>query len=133
MNRLIPAFLLSGYLLGLLLLLVPIVPGGQGGVVGWLLCGALELLLLKRRFAVLDPAEPPVAFAIVLAGGFLLKLLLLVGVTLIASFFQLFEPKPFLLAFLAALVWGETLSLILLHRRLVSGGQPEESVMSKDS
>jgi len=132
MNLLTPAVMLGGYILGLLLLWMGCVPGGQAGLVGWVLCGTLEFLLLKRRFAVLDPAKPSAAFAIVLAGGFLMKLLLLIGATLLGSFFQLFEPKPFLLAFLAALVWGETLSLILLHRRLVSG-RPPDGAIRKDS
>ncbi len=87
--------------------------------VGWLLCATLESVLMRRRFAVLAPGSSSTAFAIVLTGGFAVKLAALAGLGLLAHFFQLFPPKPFMFAFLAALVWGETISLTLLHRRLV--------------
>ena len=110
----------AGYLLGLagIMFWVPANGSREAALTGWLLCAVIEVALARRRFRVLQPDQPAVSFAVVLAGGFLVKLVALAGIGLLAHFMDLFPPKPFLLAFLAALVWGETLSLSLLNHHL---------------
>lgn len=110
----------TGYLLGLasIALWLPADGARQAALTGWLLCAVIEAVLMRRRFRVLQPDQPPTSFAVVLAGGFAVKLTALAGIGMLAHFFELFPPQPFMLAFLAALVWGETLSLILLNHHL---------------
>lgn len=113
--------LIAGYLIGVggILLLITEPDPRRAALVGWLLCAVIEATLTKRRFRVLSPEQSAEAFAVVLAGGFLVKLMALAGIGLLAHFMSLFPPKPYLFAFLAALVWGETISLVLLSRFLV--------------
>ena len=124
--------MISGYLIGLLGIMfwLPVDGTRQAALTGWLLCTIIEASLVRRRFRVLQPDQPATAFAVVLAGGFLVKLIALAGIGLLAHFMALFPPQPFLIAFLAALVWGETLSLVLLNRHLV---QRDAARQSEDS
>ncbi len=110
----------TGFLLGLIgfALWAPADGTRQACLAGWLICAVIEAVLLRRRFRVLRADQPAVSFAIVLAGGFVVKLVALAGISLLAHFATLFPPMPFMLAFLGALVWGETLSLILLNLHL---------------
>ena len=103
-----------GYLLGFALLAIWDLDRATrfSCYVGWFLCATLESVLMRRRFAVLAPGSSNTAFAIVLTGGFAIKLTALAGIGLLAHFFQLFPPKPFMLAFLAALVWAKPSPLL---------------------
>jgi hypothetical protein len=105
-----------GYLAGLLLLGYLESDLRKGACVGWVVSAVIELVLLRRRVIAVSARSPQVAFLLVLSGGFLIKLLLLSGLALLAAGFELFHPTAFMLAFLAALVWGEIISLSLLHR-----------------
>jgi hypothetical protein len=105
-----------GYLAGLFLLGYLEADLRKGARIGWLVSAFLESVLLRRRLTAVAPTSSQIAFMLVLAGGFLVKLLLLCGLALLAANFELFHPTAFMLAFLAALVWGETISLSLLHR-----------------
>ena len=65
-------------------------------------------------------------FAAALVGGFLGKLVFLVGLALVGHFWHLFSAPAFLLAFLATVLWGEVFAVLLLLRARPSGGRPEE-------
>ena len=98
----------------------------DGALVGVLSAACLELWSLRRRLRSVDPQATQAQFAAALVGGFLGKLVFLVGLALVGHFWHLFSAPAFLLAFLATVLWGEVFAVLLLLRARPSGGRPEE-------
>lgn len=95
--------------------------------VGLVLASVLEWQSHRRRLRAVDPAASQAEFAVAMASGFLFKLLALVGVSLIAHFNNLFAVPAFVLAFLAAVLWGETCMVLLLSRTRPRVASQEDS------
>jgi biotin transporter BioY len=129
--KVLPAIQLLGFVLGAAATGLLNEAWRQGAFVGVLTAACLEWWSLRRRLSVLDPQASQAAFAVALAGGFLTKLMLLVGLTLVAEFWNLFSAQAFLIAFVASVLWGEVFAVLLLLRsrptRVSSEGPPTHS------
>jgi hypothetical protein len=91
-----------------------------------LTAACVEWWSLRRRLSALDPQASQAVFAAALAGGFLTKLMLLVGLTLVAEFWNLFSAQAFLIAFVATVLWGEIFAVLLLLRSRLSRVSSED-------
>lgn len=124
--RVLPVIQLLGFALGVAATGLLSETYRGGALVGVVTAACLELWSSRRRLRSIDPSATQAEFAAALAGGFLSKLVLLVGLALVGHFWQLFSAPAFLLAFLAAVLWGETFAVLLLLRSRSSGQAPEE-------
>ncbi|MCH2102013.1 MAG: hypothetical protein MK209_08845, partial [Planctomycetes bacterium] len=71
----------------------------EGALIGLVTASILELWSSGRRMRSIDPQASHAQFAAALAGGFLSKLVFLIGLSLVGHFWQLFSAPAFLLAF----------------------------------
>lgn len=124
--RVLPAIQFLGFALGAAATGLLSEAYREGALVGVLTAACLELWSSRRRLRSIDPRATQAEFAAAMAGGFLSKLVLLVGLGLAGHFWQLFSAPAFLLAFLAAVLWGETFAVLLLLRARSSGSAQEE-------
>ena len=124
--RVLPAIQLLGFALGAAATGLLSEASRSGALVGVITAACLELWSSRRRLRSVDPSASQAEFAAALAGGFLSKLFLLVGLALVGHSWQLFSAPAFVLAFLAAMLWGEFFAVLLLLRPRLSGSAPEE-------
>lgn len=123
--KVLPAIQLLGFILGAAATGLLDEAWRDGALVGVLTAACAEVWSLRRRLSSLDPQASQAAFAAALAGGFLVKLILLVGLTLVGAFWQLFLAQAFLFAFLATVLWGEVFAVLLLLRSRPAGASSE--------
>lgn len=114
--KVLPAIQLLGFVLGAAATGLLNEAWRQGALLGVITAACLEWWSLRRRLSALDPRATQAAFAAALAGGFLTKLMVLVGLTLVAEFWNLFSAQAFLIAFVATVLWGEVFAVLLLLR-----------------
>jgi hypothetical protein len=114
--KVLPAIQLLGFVLGAAATGLLSEVWQQGALVGVLTAACAEWWSLRRRLSALDPQASQAAFTAALAGGFLTKLMLLVGLTLVAEFWNLFSAQAFLIAFVVTVLWGEVFAVLLLLR-----------------
>ena len=124
--KVLPAIQLLGFVLGAAATGLLREAWQQGALVGVLTAACAEWWSLRRRLSALDPQASQAAFAAALAGGFLTKLMLLVGLTLVAEFWNLFSAQAFLIAFVATVLWGEVFAVLLLLRSRPTGVSSED-------
>jgi biotin transporter BioY len=124
--KVLPAIQLLGFVLGAAATGLLKEAWQQGALVGVLTAACVEWWSLRRRLSALDPQASQAVFAAALAGGFLTKLMLLVGLTLVAEFWNLFSAQAFLIAFVATVLWGEIFAVLLLLRSRLSRVSSED-------
>lgn len=97
------------------LLVLPWLPATArgGAAVGWIAAGALEMLTLRARLRGRACAASPLP---ALVGGFLARMVLLIGGTLLGASAALWSPVAFLAACAAGLLLGEGCAFALLGR-----------------
>lgn len=98
----------------------------KGAGIGWAVVACAEMVSLRRRLGAVSPSASQAQFAAAMVGGFLAKLMLLLGFALVGSLGNLFSAPAFLFAFLAGLLWGEFFAVLLLLRTRPSRRSPED-------